>query len=116
MLPLATQADDKDHAQANAFGNAQWIGAITKADAKTPAGRHYSGSVLKESKAIWDKADSLSRRSIILRRSFRPYKAVKQAELRICGLGFYEATINGQKVNNLKKGLYIINGNKVMVK
>ena len=98
VLPLTAQADDKDFAQTNVFGDAQWIGAITKADAKTPAGRHYSGSVLKESKAAWDKADPLSRRSIILRRSFRPYKTVKQAELRICGLGFYEATINGEKV------------------
>jgi len=98
VLPLAALADDKGAAQANVFGDAQWIGAITKADANTPVGRHYSGSVLKESKAAWDKADPLSRRSIILRRSFSPYKAVKQAELRICGLGFYEATINGQKV------------------
>ena len=98
VLPQAAQADDRDFARTNAFGNAQWIGAITKADANIPAGRHYSGNVLKESKAAWDKADPLSRRSIILRRSFRPYKKVKQAELRICGLGFYEATINGVKV------------------
>ena len=98
VLPLMAQADDKDFAQTNVFGDAQWIGAITKADAKTPVSRHYSGSVLKESKAAWDQADPLSRRSIILRRSFRPYKTVKQAELRICGLGFYEATINGVKV------------------
>ena len=82
----------------NVFGDAKWIGAITKADAKTPEGRHYTGSVLKETKAEWDQADPLSRRSIILRRSFWPYKTVKHAELRICGLGFYEATINGQKV------------------
>ena len=82
----------------NVFGDAKWIGAITKADAKTPEGRHYTGSVLKESKAEWDQADPLSRRSIILRRSFWPYKTVKHAELRICGLGFYEATINGKKV------------------
>jgi len=98
VLPLAAQTGDRDFTQTNAFGNAQWIGAITKADAKLPMGRHYSGSILKESKAEWEKADPLSRRSIILRRSFRPYKTVKQAELRICGLGFYEATINGEKV------------------
>ena len=98
VLPLVALADDKGEAQANVFGDAQWIGAITKADANIPAGRHYSGNVLKESKAAWDKAAPLSRRSIILRRSFYPYKAVKQAELRICGLGFYEATINGVKV------------------
>lgn len=98
VLPLVAQTGDRNHAQANAFGNAQWIGAITKAGAKTPVGRHYSGSVLKETKAAWEQADPLSRQSIILRRSFCPYKTVRQVELRICGLGFYEASINGQKV------------------
>ena len=82
------------------FGEAQWIGAITRKDAKIPEGRLCSGNVIKETKAAWDKADPLSRRSIILRRSFKPYKTVKHAELRICGLGFYEATINGQKVGD----------------
>ena len=48
--------------------------------------------------AKWIGADTQSYRSIILRRSFWPYKTVKHAELRICGLGFYEATINGRKV------------------
>ena len=82
------------------FGEAQWIGAITRKDAKIPEGRLCSGNVIKETKAEWDKADPLSRRSIILRRSFKPYKTVKHAELRICGLGFYEATINGEKVGD----------------
>ena len=77
------------------FGGAQWIGAITRKDANIPEGRQYSGNVIKETKAEWDKANPLSRRSIILRRSFKPYKTVNHAELRICGLGFYEATING---------------------
>ena len=82
------------------FGGAKWIGAITYKDAKIPEGRLCSGNVIKETKAAWDKADPLSRRSIVLRRSFKPYKTVKHAELRICGLGFYEATINGQKVGD----------------
>lgn len=82
------------------FGDAKWIGAITYKDAKIPEGRLCSGNVIKETKAAWDKADPLSRRSIVLRRSFKPYKTVKHAELRICGLGFYEATINGQKVGD----------------
>ena len=82
------------------FGEAQWIGAITRKDAKIPEGRLCSGNVIKDTKAAWDQADPLSRRSIILRRSFKPYKTVKHAELRICGLGFYEATINGQKVGD----------------
>lgn len=82
------------------FGGAKWIGAITRKDAKIPEGRLCSGNVIKETKAAWDKADPLSRRSIVLRRSFKPYKTVKHAELRICGLGFYEATINEQKVGD----------------
>ena len=82
------------------FGGAQWIGAITREQAHIPEGRHYNGAVLKESKELWAKADTLSRRSIILRRSFKPWKAIKKAELRICGLGFYELTINNQKVGD----------------
>ncbi len=82
------------------FGGAQWIGAITRKDAHIPEGRHYTGSVLKETKAAWAAADPLSRQSIILRRSFKPFKAVRKAELRICGLGFYELSLNGQKVGD----------------
>lgn len=80
------------------FGGAQWIGAITKADSHLPEGRTYTGSVLKETRDLWAKAHPLSRQSIILRRSFKPLRPIRHAELRICGLGFYEATINGQKV------------------
>ena len=82
------------------FGGAQWIGAITRQQAHIPKGRHYTGSVLKETKELWAKADTLSRRSIILRRSFKPWKTIKKAELRICGLGFYELTINNKKVGD----------------
>ena len=62
------------------FGGAQWIGAITRQQAHIPEGRHYQGAVLKESKSLWAKADTLSRRSIILRRSFKPWKTIKKAE------------------------------------
>ena len=82
------------------FGGAQWIGAITRQQAHIPEGRHYQGAVLKETKELWAKADMLSRRSIILRRSFKPWKTIKKAELRICGLGFYELTINNKKVGD----------------
>ena len=82
------------------FGGAQWIGAITRQQAHIPEGRYYQGAVLKESKSLWAKADTLSRRSIILRRSFKPWKTIKKAELRICGLGFYELTINNKKVDD----------------
>ena len=93
LASLVIQAQDY-------FGGAQWIGAITREQAHIPEGRHYQGSVLKETKELWAKADTLSRRSIILRRSFKPWKAIRKAELRICGLGFYELTINNQKVGD----------------
>lgn len=82
------------------FGGAQWIGAITREQAHIPEGRQYTGSVLKETKGLWAKAAPLSRRSIVLRRSFKPWKAIRKAELRICGLGFYELSINGKKIGN----------------
>lgn len=82
------------------FGGAQWIGAITREKAHIPEGRHYQGAVLRETKELWAKADTLSRRSIILRRSFKPWKTIKKAELRVCGLGFYELTINNKKVGD----------------
>lgn len=93
LASLVIQAQDY-------FGGAQWIGAITREQAHIPEGRHYQGSVLKETKELWAKADTLSRRSIILRRSFKPWKAIRKAELRICGLGFYELTINDKKVGD----------------
>ena len=82
------------------FGGAQWIGAITREKANIPEGRIYQGSVLKETKDLWAKANPLSRQSIILRHSFKPWKTIKQAELRICGLGFYELSINGKKIGD----------------
>ena len=93
LASLVIQAQDY-------FGGALWIGAITREQAHIPEGRHYQGSVLKETKELWAKADTLSRRSIILRRSFKPWKAIRKAELRICGLGFYELTINDKKVGD----------------
>ena len=80
------------------FGGGQWIGAITRQDAHIPEGRQYNGSVLKETRDMWAKTDPLSHRSIILRNHFKPLKSISKAELRICGLGFYELTLDGQKV------------------
>ena len=92
FLPLALAEDY--------FGGAQWIGAITRKDSKLPEGRDFSGGVLKETKALWAEAHPLSRKSIILRRTFTPLRPIKKAELRICGLGFYELTLNGHKVGD----------------
>lgn len=77
----------------------QWIGAITKADAHIPNGRSFSGGKLKgQAKLLWDGVDSLSRRSIVVAKTFKAQGVVRKAEARICGLGFYEFTINGEKV------------------
>lgn len=50
---------------------AKWIGAMTKADAKLPEGR-WANSVFKKDsfKAKWQDTDTLSAKSIILRKEF----------------------------------------------
>ena len=83
-----------------AFANAAWIGAITKADAKTPEGRMFTGKALKENIKRWDEADTLSRRSIYIAKDISLRKKVKSALMNICGLGFYELRINGEKVGD----------------
>lgn len=52
---------------------AKWIGAITRQDAHLPEGRNYTGAKLKEPavKEAWKKVDTLSQRSILLRKDFR---------------------------------------------
>lgn len=82
------------------FGGAKWIGAINRETANTPEGRHYHGAVIKATRDQWAKAHPMASRSILLRRSFTPLKEIRKAELRIVGLGCYEATINGWKVGD----------------
>ena len=93
LLLCSTMAAAQDY-----FGGGQWIGAITRQQARIPEGRHYNGSILKETRQQWSEADPLSRRSIVLRNHFKPLKAIRKAELRICGLGHYELTMDGWKV------------------
>lgn len=62
----------------NVFGAAKWIGAM-------PKGKDD---------------DSLSHRSIILRKDFKIKKKIKRAFVNVCGLGFYELSINGHKVDD----------------
>ena len=77
----------------------QWIGAITRSDAHIPEGRSFSGGKLKgEAKELWEAVDSLSRRSIIVGKSFKVRKSIQKAEVKICGLGFYVFSVNGQRV------------------
>ena len=84
------------------FAGARWIGAITKKDARLPEGRNFTGAKLKEPavKEAWASVDTLSDRSIYLRRDIKLKKAVRQATVHITGLGFYELTVNGEKVGD----------------
>ena len=79
----------------------QWIGAITKSAARIPDGR-WSNEVFKKDTFVtrWDKVDSLSSRSIILRKEFRTSRAIADAVVYVCGLGHYEMSINGQRVGD----------------
>lgn len=82
--------------------NPIWIGAITKADSHLPEGRNYHSATYKREKkdAIINASDSLSRRSIMLRKPFSVKKEIKEAIVYISGLGHYELTINGKKIGN----------------
>lgn len=84
------------------FEGAQWIGAITKHDSRLPEGRNYTGSKLKEPlvKEAWNNVDTLSQRSILLHKDLRLKGKVHKATVNIVGLGFYELSINSQKVGD----------------
>ncbi len=79
-----------------------WIGAIRADSAHIPAGKRFLSWEMgtPEYKSVWKNTDSLSRRSILLRKSFPSTKEVKEAITYICGLGHYEFTINGKKVGD----------------
>ena len=94
LWSLSTLADD--------FAGAEWIGHMTRQDANIPQGRNFTGAKLKEPavKAAWAAVNAESDRSICLRRDIRLQGKVKQATIYICGLGFYELTMNGQKIGD----------------
>lgn len=81
---------------------AQWIGAITRAAAHTPEGRKFHGTDLKkpEAKTLWEAVDTLSGKSINLRKSFKATKEIAEATVYVCGLGNYELSLNGRKVGD----------------
>ena len=76
-----------------------WVGAITRSDARLPRGR-WSNEVFKRDtfQARWRDVDTLSARSIVVRREFSARRRVVDAVVYVCGLGHYELTINGRKV------------------
>ena len=80
----------------------QWIGAITRKDANIPEGRKFHGTDLKkpEAKALWAAIDTLSGKSINLRKAFKATKEIAEATVYVCGLGNYELSLNGKKVGN----------------
>lgn len=100
------------------FSSGKWIGAITRKDSHLPEGRRFHGGELKkpEVKAAWEAVDTLAKKSICLRRAFKvgepkvisigqksdkkSGKKVAEATATICGLGFYELSLNGKKVGN----------------
>lgn len=82
--------------------DAQWIGAITRADAGLPKGR-WSNAVFKKDsfKTKWNGVDTLSSKSIILRKEFQTAeRKIVDAVVYVCGLGHYEMKINGRKVGD----------------
>ena len=82
--------------------NPIWIGAITKADSHLPEGRNFHSATYKREKKqeLINASDSLSRSSIMLRKSFNTAKEIKEAVVYISGLGHYELTLNGKKIGN----------------
>lgn len=86
-----------------AFRSARWIGAITRAQSRLPEGRGYTYEAMKDPavKAAWAAVDTLSRRSIIVKRNFSTQKShITKAIAHVCGLGFYEFSMNGRKVGD----------------
>ncbi len=81
---------------------ASWIGAITKADAKLPEGRFSNAEFKKDYfKEKWDPVDTLSSKSILLRKEFsNKGKKITDAVVYISGMGHYEMHINGKKVGD----------------
>ncbi len=79
----------------------QWIGAITKSDAHLPEGR-WSNEVFKKDsfKTKWADVDTLSARSILLRKTFLSNREVADAVLYVSGLGHYKLSINGNLVSD----------------
>ena len=107
------------------LSDGKWIGSITRQNAHLPEGRKFHGSELKkpEVKAAWEVVDTLAKKSIYLRRTFllddaentkirksrnkyrndsgnKPGKKIVEATAYVCGLGFYEFSLNGKKVGS----------------
>ena len=93
---MCGNADDKD------YEGPLWIGAITKKDARLPEGRFSNAEFKKDYfKEKWNPVDSLSAKSIILRKEFSNHgKTITDAVAYVSGMGHYEMRINGEKVGD----------------
>ena len=89
-------------AKGNDFAGAQWIGHMTRQQARLPEGRNFTGAKLKEPavKAAWAAVDTLSAKSIYLKKEWKLKGKVGRATVNIVGLGFYELSINDRKVGD----------------
>lgn len=101
-IPSGWSVDANFRIAPTTFNDAQWIGAITRKDANVPEGRKFHGTDLKkpEAKALWEAVDTLSGKSINLRKSFKATKEITEATVYVCGLGNYELSLNGEKVGD----------------
>ncbi len=82
---------------------AEWIGAIRAEEAHIPHNsRSYTESTTAAHKEAWTRVDTLSRQSILLRRSFTLSREVSDAVAYVCGLGFCEFSVNGQKQGDME--------------
>lgn len=100
--PSAWSADATFRYAPETIEDSQWIGAITRKDANIPEGRKFHGTDLKEPgvKALWEAVDTLSGKSIHLRKAFKATKEIAEATVYVCGLGNYELSLNGRKVGD----------------
>lgn len=109
--PSEWSSEAKFRAVPERLSSGQWIGAITRQNAHLPEGRKFHGGELKkpEVKAAWEAVDTLAKKSICLRRTFqvgdakegganrKPGKKIVEATAYVCGLGFYEFSLNGKR-------------------
>ena len=124
-IPSEWSQEAKFRSAPSRLSDGKWIGAITRQNAHLLEGRKFHGSELKkpEVKAAWEAVDTLAKKSIYLRRTFllddaentkirksrnksrndsgnKPCKKIVEATAYVCGLGFYEFSLNGKKVGN----------------
>ncbi len=101
--PSAWSREAKFRSAPSQLSEGRWIGAITRREARLPEGRKFHGGELRkpEVKAAWEAVDTLAKKSIYLRRTFLPSdKKIAEATAYVCGLGFYEFSLNGKKVGD----------------